>query len=644
MLQAWLNQLCVMIPNVRSAIVVIDIDAAPTSENIVCWPSSDIDQSVFLSYLPLLKAKQAPVVSPAENSSNSSDLEQSDTKTSKASVLQVACPFEIEGRHRAASAEAIPAAGSEYRETKDSAVKSGAQKSGAVVLEVEATSNQQALILQMIEWGQQWLLLLEKASAAAQPTLMSMQAENSSLNPIVSTSDDALKRLSLIQHLLTANTPQELAMTLVTEIARLWSFKRVWIGRKTGKRYELLALSNTAQLDRRTNLAMLIEGAMAEAGENGLDGQVYPADSRSSGESAFSAHQAVLQVAGSEDGELVCLPLSASCSDASMLLCESDHKRDARNYKDLQELMMTVSPLIEWQAAANQSVLQASISRIKKWSQWFRHDKPFALPILLCGLLVTVGFLSWVPGDYRVSAKAQLEGRIQRAVVAPFDGYIADAFGRAGDEVQEGQVLVRLDDEALKLEQSRWLNQREEYKKQYRKELAGLNHSQARIFKAQILQAEAQLNLVENKLAKAVLGAPISGIVVEGDLSRALGAPVKQGQVLFELAPLNEYRIVLKVAERDVSEIAVGQTGTLLLGAFAGQEVNFKVQHIGAIHQEDGAEAWYRTEASIQSSELGLRPGMEGVGKVDVGERSWAWIALHRSADWLRLWFWSWRP
>ena len=32
--------------------------------------------------------------------------------------------------------------------------------------------------------------------------------------------------------------------------------------------------------------------------------------------------------------------------------------------------------------------------------------------------------------------------------------------------------------------------------------------------------------------------APIPGVIVSGDLSQAIGAPVERGQVLFELAPL----------------------------------------------------------------------------------------------------------
>jgi hypothetical protein len=58
--------------------------------------------------------------------------------------------------------------------------------------------------------------------------------------------------------------------------------------------------------------------------------------------------------------------------------------------------------------------------------------------------------------------------------------------------------------------------------------------------------------------------ADFDGVVVLGDLSQSLGSPVEKGQVLFEVAPLNSYR-ELRVDERDIAEVAVGQRGPLLL-------------------------------------------------------------------------------
>ena len=49
-------------------------------------------------------------------------------------------------------------------------------------------------------------------------------------------------------------------------------------------------------------------------------------------------------------------------------------------------------------------------------------------------------------------------------------------------------------------------------------------------------------------------------------------------------------------------------------------------------------------EAQLEGTAPRLRPGMEGVGKVSVGEERLIWIWTHGFTDWLRLALWNWMP
>ena len=53
---------------------------------------------------------------------------------------------------------------------------------------------------------------------------------------------------------------------------------------------------------------------------------------------------------------------------------------------------------------------------------------------------------------------------------------------------------------------------------------------------AELRQAQAQLALVETKLARSSLSAPLDGIVVAGDWAQQVGGPVENGKELFEIA------------------------------------------------------------------------------------------------------------
>jgi multidrug resistance efflux pump len=177
---------------------------------------------------------------------------------------------------------------------------------------------------------------------------------------------------------------------------------------------------------------------------------------------------------------------------------------------------------------------------------------------LQAGILAVVGLLlllAFARGDYRIDAEAKLEGTVQRVVVAPFDGYIAEAPARAGDIVTQGQLLARLDDRDLKLEHAKWSGERAQLLKSQREALAKHERAEYSILDAQHEQAEAELALADEKLARTQLKAPLDGIVVSGDLSQSLGAPIERGQVLFEVAPLDAYRIMLEIDERDIAHV-----------------------------------------------------------------------------------------
>ena len=260
------------------------------------------------------------------------------------------------------------------------------------------------------------------------------------------------------------------------------------------------------------------------------------------------------------------------------------------------------------------------------------------------GAVVLIGAAAFTPGSYRVTAAANIEGKVQRAVVAPFDGYIAAAHARAGETVAAGEVIAELDTEELQLQRQRHIAEKAEYDRQYRKALANRDQTQAHIFKSQMQQTEAQLDLVEKKIDRAGLRSTLDGVIITGDLSRSLGAPVATGEILFEVAPLDQYRLIVQVDEKQVAEVDSGMTGMLTLKALPGSKLPFSVQKVSPVYAEDVDGISYRVEARLDADHAALRPGMEGVAKIEIGQRSLLWIYTHELLDLIRLWAWRWLP
>jgi multidrug resistance efflux pump len=270
---------------------------------------------------------------------------------------------------------------------------------------------------------------------------------------------------------------------------------------------------------------------------------------------------------------------------------------------------------------------------------WSKRSRGMVAAALVLGL-----FILLVPGTYRVTAPASLEGSVQRAIVAPFDGFILHAHARAGENVAVGQVIAELDSKELLLEQQRYSAERDEYNRQYRQALSDRDMAQSHIFKSQVSQAEAQLRLLEKKIQRSSLLAPLQGVIIKGDLSRSLGATVEKGEVLFEVAPLDEYRLVILVDEQQVIDVQPGLQGELTLKALPDNKLAFTVQQVSPVFEENASGIAYRVEAGFNEANPSLRPGMQGIAKISIDQRSYLWIFLHELIDAISLWGWSWLP
>jgi multidrug resistance efflux pump len=264
--------------------------------------------------------------------------------------------------------------------------------------------------------------------------------------------------------------------------------------------------------------------------------------------------------------------------------------------------------------------------------------------LIAVAVVAVVVFFCFATGTYRVSAKTAVEGAVQRAAVTPFDGHIAESFVRAGDTVQAGQILARLDSRELTLEHTRLVSEREQSVRKQRQALADQDRGAMMVAAAQIAESDAQIALIADKLSRATLTAPFDGVVVSGDLNQLLGTPVEQGKLLFQIAPLDAYRVILQVDERDIASVDLGQTGELTLSGLPDQRLGFAVQQITPVASQEEGRNFFRVEAHLQTPSVRVRPGMEGVGKITVGERKLIWIWTHSLTDWLRTWVWKQLP
>jgi len=434
------------------------------------------------------------------------------------------------------------------------------------------------------------------------------------------------------------------AIAFVTELAELLECERVSLGFRHRDRSTVRALSHSARFGKRMNLMRRIANAMDEAIDQ-VSIVHFPLPPGSAEDSQIdAAHRHLSEVSGA--AQVLTVPFSSSERIIGALVLERAEKRpfSPDEIEMLEYIAGVAGPVLDdkrrndrWLGA---KIADSALTQIRR----LLGPRYYGRKIALMVALALAGFLSFATGTYRVSADAMLEGTVQRAVVAAFDGYLEGEFVRAGDVVRAGTLLAQLDTRDLELELARRIAERQELALEHSRALGTGQRAESAILLQRAAQVEAQIALLEEQLARAAIRAPFDGIVVRGDLSQQVGASLRRGDELFVVAPLDSYRVILGVDEGQIADVEPGQRGRLVLSALPDSPLDLTVERMTPVAEAREGRTVFRVEAALDSPSLRLRPGMEGVAKVDVEERLLVLIWSRGLIDWIRLTAWRYWP
>jgi multidrug resistance efflux pump len=424
----------------------------------------------------------------------------------------------------------------------------------------------------------------------------------------------------------------EAAAALCAELGELLQCTRVSIAAWDGEAMRIAGSSHPAELKAGQPAAQSLLDAMQEA----FDQQQPVAAPPLPGTDLITlAHR---QLAGA--GAACSIPLVEGTAIVGVLTLE----RSPRAFSPpelyfLQDVVRLAGPVIElkrqlalpWHRRAR-NALRGTLAA------------PSRRALLAGGMALLLLAILALPVPWRVSAPARLEGSVQRAVVAATDGFLQQANVRPGDRVTSGQVLAELASQDLELERRRRESELRQHESGYRSAQARADRAQMVTFQSKAAEAQAMLSLVEAQLQRARIEAPFDGIVIKGDLSQHLGAPVQRGEVLMVLAPNDSFRLILEVDEADIAAIRPGQRGELALAAQPDRTLAFLTRRIVPVATTADGRNYFEVEASLQQATPQLRPGLSGVAKVQAGSRPVAWLLAHRALGWLRLAWWKVSP
>jgi len=428
------------------------------------------------------------------------------------------------------------------------------------------------------------------------------------------------------------------AMALCNEVASQWQCDRVSLGLLAGRYVRVKAISHSESFSRKMQLVQDLESVMEECLDQDCE-VIHPAseDSAYIGRAAaeLSQRHGPLAVAS--------LPIREGEKVWGVLTLERpvDRPFTAEEVEAVRlalELCTTRLVALRQQDRWFGAKLAGGLRSVLALLVGSRYTWAKMLTILVVAALA---FLIFAKGNYRAKASFVLEGIERQVVPAPFDGFIKTVGVEVGDSVEAHETaLAELDTAELRLRLAEAKAEKAGYLKQMDAAMRDSETAQAQIAEANAEKAQAQVDLFEYMIGQARLASPLSGIVVEGDLKRQIGAPVKTGDLLFEVTPLASLRAVLHVPEDQITDVQVGQRGSLATASYPAQRIEFEVERINPIAEVVKQDNVFKVRVRLLEIHPWMRPGMEGVAKIDIDQRPYAWIWTRKIINWVRMKLW----
>ena len=257
------------------------------------------------------------------------------------------------------------------------------------------------------------------------------------------------------------------------------------------------------------------------------------------------------------------------------------------------------------------------------------------------------------PLTVKVTATGTLQPVTQVDVGTEVSGTVEKVFVNFNDRVEAGQILARLDTTqlaakerqsraALDLAEARVEDARatvtettrklERADKLIERRLSSMeDHDTLRAARdrsvagvtvalAQVNQARAQLDYDQRLLEKAVIHAPISGIVLKRQVEPGQTVVAAlQTPVFFTLAEnLTQMELHVQVDEADVGQVASGQAAEFIVDAYPNRSFPAVITLVRFVPQTVDNVVTYETLLTVDNSALLLRPGMTVTAEITV--------------------------
>ncbi|OJJ14031.1 hypothetical protein BKI52_44400 [marine bacterium AO1-C] len=197
----------------------------------------------------------------------------------------------------------------------------------------------------------------------------------------------------------------------------------------------------------------------------------------------------------------------------------------------------------------------------------------------------------------------------------------ADVQGKAlqvlvekGQQVYEGQLLVKLDDQDLQRDLKLAKVNYSQAKRDLERFTAlkageGITAQQLEQTRLQFRQSEIQIEKIQAKINKMAIKAPIAGVVTQKMIEK--GSFISPGTPLVEITDIQQLKMVVKLAESEAVQVTKGQTVAVKANVYPDKVHQGRISTIAV---KADASKKYDVEIDINNNDNKalIRAGMQG--------------------------------
>jgi multidrug efflux pump subunit AcrA (membrane-fusion protein) len=191
-------------------------------------------------------------------------------------------------------------------------------------------------------------------------------------------------------------------------------------------------------------------------------------------------------------------------------------------------------------------------------------------------------------------------------------GTVQEVLADAGDVVQKGQLLARLDQADAKNMYEITLSQYEQAKDAYDRLKSGHDNGSLPAIKwvemeSKLQQAKSSLNLARNNLDKCNLYAPVNGMVGRRNTEPGMSS-ISITTAPLELVDIRQVFVKISVPENEVARIGKGMKAGFRVSALDEKDFEGVVSNISPV--ADRISRTYEAKILVPNADLALKPGM----------------------------------